>query len=1513
MRKKGENGIFNKVPAFIIKNRFLVIGFFVLLTAFSLWAMNRVNINYNLAKYLPSDSETNLTLKLMEEEFGQSGQAEIMIKSVTIDEALALKRRVDALNHTVTVTFFNDPAYFKDTDGDGVGDALFKIVIDGDDYSENAEQLIADLKSEFKSYDIALNGQAVNNLDLKNRISDEMTIMFILAIIIVAAVLIFTSKSLMEPIIIGIVIGVSVLINLGTNVFLGEISYIVKSIAAILQMALAMDYSIVTMHHYNEIKLHEPNEKTAMAKALKKSFSIVSASSLTTIASLAAIIFMTFKIGADIGVVMIKALTISVLTVFLLMPGLIVVFSKPIEKLKYSPLKLFKSSKAKNANKASKGGYVKFLNRTKKILPIVMLLVTAACFVLQSQMKYEYLEENKYRIPNDIVKTFGASVQVYMTVPRAMSQEDYDKQTRLTEMLLEYYNASGERTVKDVLSYQGTVAREMTPTEAARLLNIEEGLMKQLFGTYYLENGMVGDDSIGMKSFLDFTVELIEGKRQISASADISSAIAGSADYIRLLSFLLNSASTKMTAAELTALLANVKEYGIDIDPYAFKDYISQLYGMKYYDENPSLFGKLTLKEFLNYTESLLTGKIQSGIDLSILDQDTRDIVIALNALVNNTDTKFNAAGLFEILSIVGAPLGFDVSGYREYIAVLYGNYAFDKDYSSYEISFDKFLLYVFKLLDGEGSIGLGDIIGDTEKESLSLLKYFMTEALPSDKDAEGFFNLLNSQNVKDIVGGISLTRTHVNIIYALYAEKYNGYDETTQLGKYADFDIEKRVEGLYISTVDFTVFLMEKAPILLGANGTITSILNTLASALKLLGSSTYYTYKDMRSFLNGNTFGLLDLLGIDEPTTLLLYRLYNFEKNPATNYNPSTGKKEPITQHNLMAASANTADVLEFTANLLNNDPSKADYYDADIYNSAVAAHTDASYVDTLVNICDAYKSFINGTDCTYMDTAGILGKISGKFGLDAELIKQAYILYFIGETPDAAFLSEEVMSLSEFGAYIKGMTDETSASYNKLISSVLGSDAAVINGAFELLKSITAQKDVSMSVSELAEFVDALTTAAGMSGIELSEDEIKAVYIMYLIYNELAPITVASGAQEYTMSEMLLYMETMLNDSPSNPLYNAFIAGIAANALAGISDAGQAPNLYALLLAVNDFYAVYAGEETYDYERLFSIIDGCLSVVSGELSFLLGDAGLAFDASLVEQVYVKYFTDFGRFENTPVKASVIVDFTLSMLNRPLISGFVSDGQTEMLREYKEQLAIAETMFNGTNYSRLIFVLNVKDGSEEGFAFVDTIKAAAAAVYGEGEVHLASNLVGLKEISTAFVSDIILTTIISILFILLVVMIAYRSALIPFILMIVIQGSVWISFSFNTVTNSPMFFMAYIIASCIQMGATIDYGIILSSAYTDQRKTKPKLEALSAALKSAIGPIMTSGLVLIIAGITIGSVSTSVAVSSIGHLLWRGTLTSLTMVLVVLPQILLLTDKYIERTTLKAKFFKN
>jgi uncharacterized membrane protein YdfJ with MMPL/SSD domain len=155
-------------------------------------------------------------------------------------------------------------------------------------------------------------------------------------------------------------------------------------------------------------------------------------------------------------------------------------------------------------------------------------------------------------------------------------------------------------------------------------------------------------------------------------------------------------------------------------------------------------------------------------------------------------------------------------------------------------------------------------------------------------------------------------------------------------------------------------------------------------------------------------------------------------------------------------------------------------------------------------------------------------------------------------------------------------------------------------------------------------------------------------------------------------------------------------------------------------------------------------------------------------------------------------------------------------------------------------------------------------------------------------------------------------VILLIYKSLLLPVLLIGIIQTAVWLAFSINVMISSPVFFMAYILVNCIQMATTIDYAIMLSGNYINNRKTMPKGQAIKAALKSAIPPIMTSGLVMVIAAFCIYQVSTSIAISSIGNFIWRGALVSVALVVFALPQVLLLFDKWLEKTTYQANFFK-
>ena len=173
------------------------------------------------------------------------------------------------------------------------------------------------------------------------------------------------------------------------------------------------------------------------------------------------------------------------------------------------------------------------------------------------------------------------------------------------------------------------------------------------------------------------------------------------------------------------------------------------------------------------------------------------------------------------------------------------------------------------------------------------------------------------------------------------------------------------------------------------------------------------------------------------------------------------------------------------------------------------------------------------------------------------------------------------------------------------------------------------------------------------------------------------------------------------------------------------------------------------------------------------------------------------------------------------------------------------------------------------------------------------------------LYDVEKAFDSDLTKTTLITVGCVVLIIGLTFLSVSMPLLLVYIIQGSIWISMSFSAIFGSPVFFMSYIIVSCILMGATIDYGILLSSTYVKYRQSLGRREALGAALKAAMPTVFTSGSIMTVAGFCVGLISTVEAINSVGLLLARGTIVSVIMVLVVLPALLVVFDKILDKTT--------
>ena len=227
------------------------------------------------------------------------------------------------------------------------------------------------------------------------------------------------------------------------------------------------------------------------------------------------------------------------------------------------------------------------------------------------------------------------------------------------------------------------------------------------------------------------------------------------------------------------------------------------------------------------------------------------------------------------------------------------------------------------------------------------------------------------------------------------------------------------------------------------------------------------------------------------------------------------------------------------------------------------------------------------------------------------------------------------------------------------------------------------------------------------------------------------------------------------------------------------------------------------------------------------------------------------------------------------------------------------------AKAQLQGNDYSRMLLYLTLPVSGDETYAFIDTIRETAQKYYPDGNVYVAGDSTNEYDFEKSFSRDNTVVSIVSILIVLVVLLFTFKSVGMPILLILVIQGSIWINFSIPVFTNTPLFFMSYLVVSSIQMGANIDYAIVIASRYQEIKGTMPHRDAMIETLNFAFGTVMTSGTIMTVAGILIGSMTSEAAIVGIGQSLGRGTIISMFLVLFVLPQILLLGGGIADKTS--------
>lgn len=333
------NGLANT----IVKKRHFIEMIFIILVVISAINAPLVKVNYDLTEYLPSYTESKIAIDLMEKEFGYPGTARIMIKDVSVYEAYIYKQMLENIDGVDMVTWMTEDVYMTEDfiDLDAQKDyyrdrcAVMDITFEKGDNDQLTKDAVAEIEKLLGDRGCYA-GPAVENKSLEETVSKEMQVIMVVAVILILIILCVTTDSWFEPILFISVMGIAIILNMGSNLMLGTISFMSSSVASVLQLATSMDYSVFLLHTYVRRNEAKPgNKEQAMIGALRESTVSILSSAMTTFAGFMALLTMRFGLGRDVGLVLGKSIICSVLTVLLLMPALLLRFGDLIEKTRH--------------------------------------------------------------------------------------------------------------------------------------------------------------------------------------------------------------------------------------------------------------------------------------------------------------------------------------------------------------------------------------------------------------------------------------------------------------------------------------------------------------------------------------------------------------------------------------------------------------------------------------------------------------------------------------------------------------------------------------------------------------------------------------------------------------------------------------------------------------------------------------------------------------------------------------------------------------------------------------------------------------------------------------------------------------------------------------------------------------------------------------------------------------------------------------------------------------------------
>ena len=848
-----------KIANFIINKRHFILVLFIILTVISAIFSSKVKINHDITKYLPDTSETRIGMNIMEDEFAgtETSTLNLMFDNLSNEEKSKIKDELELIEGVDSVDYDNTEEYNKDNH------TLYVVTVDDKSDSQIAEKIYNQITEKYKDYTVYTSGDVSES----NKTVLPIWIV-ILAIACALVILIIMCDSYVEPFLFLTAILMAVLLNKGTNMIFDNVSNITDSISAILQLALSMDYSIMLMNRYDQEKKVEKDKVQAMKNALYNAFQAISSSSVTTIVGLLALVFMSFKIGRDLGFVLAKGVLFSLICIFFVLPSLILMFDKWIEK-----------TKKKSPNiKLDKLG--KFSYKMRYVAVPLFLIVFITSFMLKGNLGIDYTDSQS----DEISEVFSENNQMAIIYKN-------DQEEKISKYLK---TLEDEEKVDEVLGYGNTINEKLTYDKLNDKLNdlgadvkVDDYLLKILYYDYYNPNQ---NNTLTFSEFVDFIENNAYNNEKMNDKIDDEI----KENITRLKQFITESAmNEKRTSDDIANILKIDKNKVDDLLIY-------------YLSKNNN--AKISLSEFINFmnkdvlTNQKYSAKINNDAKskLNTLSKFTNKQAIQKKMTVNQMANLFGIDSntmndLYKYYILVNdINIEMSISEFSNFVLT---DVLQNSDYSN---SFDEKTVQNIKLLSTFSNIDiinkqmsikeLSGLFGidETKVNEILLLKYSKEKSDSKLSITEFINNTIEIKNNSNYLDGIDISQLEKVATLGIDDSVSNNRIKYTaeEISKILNMDTNQ-IYQLYSlidystgNTGNWTATPNEFVQLILGNSGNenirnsiseaTIGQLNLLATVMDSSINKRKYTYED-----------LSQVIGIDNNSAKNIYTLYVSNRN--------------------------------------------------------------------------------------------------------------------------------------------------------------------------------------------------------------------------------------------------------------------------------------------------------------------------------------------------------------------------------------------------------------------------------------------------------------------------------------------------------------------------------------------------------------------------------------------------------------------------------------------------------